>query len=260
MMQRYNLADLSWTVSGWTPYLWQVQRSLETGKAAGAEVPPIPAPVPGSVQQALRLAGLLPDWNVGLQARDCEWVENRHWVYTVQLPDAWCAGGRPVRLRCLGLDYNGWVLLNGRQIGAFMGALQPHSFELAPALRAAGNVLHIVFALPPRWLGQFGYTSTIVEWKPRFNYTWDWTVRLVQLGIWDALFLEVGDDWQFGELACTTTLDLASGAGTIHLRAPLPPAARLRLALLDGAHVVQEAEYPALAVRAGIAWAGLPVA
>jgi hypothetical protein len=46
-----------------------------------ADIPPVPAVVPGLVQAALRDAGLIPDWKEGLDFLDCEWVENRHWEF-----------------------------------------------------------------------------------------------------------------------------------------------------------------------------------
>ena len=61
-------------------------------------------------------AGLIPDWNIGLNARHCEWVENRHWVYRAALPDDWFKTGRLFRLRCLGLDYCGLIRLNGADV------------------------------------------------------------------------------------------------------------------------------------------------
>lgn len=259
MKSVHDLAQLPWTVSGWAPYLWRNQRSLETGREAGAEIPPIPAPVPGSVQLALRATGLLPDWEVGLNARACEWVEHRHWVYTATLPDAWCISGPRVRLRCLGLDYSGWVILNGQDVGTFTGAFRPHVFDLTPFLRGHNNTLHIVFDLPPRWLGQFGYTSRMTEWKARFNYTWDWIPRLVQTGIWDDILLEASDSWEIADLACATTADAGTLTGTLHLRAQVPAEARLDIALLRDGHPIVEQIHPGAAVRAGISLAHAPV-
>src|SRR5947209_19632850 len=111
--KHYDLGTLGWNLAGWTPYVWQQERSIEAGVSNNAEVPGVPARVPGSVQGALLEAGILPDWNVALNARLCEWVENRHWVYTTQLPAERLQDHQTVRLRALGLDYSGWVLLNG---------------------------------------------------------------------------------------------------------------------------------------------------
>jgi len=133
------------------------------------------APMPGAEETfvALREAGVLPDWNVALNARQYEFCENRHWLYTATIPEDWIFPGSEVRLRALGLDYCGWVLLNGTIVAEFMGSLTPHVFDLTSHLRGEENVLQLVFGTPPRWLGQIGHTSQMTEWKPRFNYFWD---------------------------------------------------------------------------------------
>ena len=92
MRKAYDLSQLQWRLSGWTPDYWRLTRSLETGDLAQAEIQPLPARVPGSVQNALREAGIIPDWNVGLNARLCEWIENRHWIFETTLPDTWLSG------------------------------------------------------------------------------------------------------------------------------------------------------------------------
>jgi beta-mannosidase len=208
MRTTYNLSTLPWQLAGWTPYLWQFEGVSTLTRARDAQTI-CPAQVPGSVQYALRAAGILPDWNVGLQARECEWVENRQWMYETILPDEWLEPGKTHRLSCLGLDYSGSVWLNGKFVGDFRGTHVPHVFDLTPHLAETGkytvckgNVLRIVFDPPPRWLGQCGYTSRMTEWKVRFNYTWDWQPRLVQIGIWDAITLEVSDGQEIVEFRC----------------------------------------------------------
>jgi beta-mannosidase len=107
--QSYDLSPLAWSVAGYVPTSW-TGRSMELGFALEPEIAPVAARVPGSVQAALRTAGKLPDWFVGLQARDCEWVEHRDWMYSARLPDAWFAQGRRFVLNCGGLDGNGVVV------------------------------------------------------------------------------------------------------------------------------------------------------
>ncbi len=201
MTSTLDLSTLTWSLRGFTPYQWQWGRSMETGVALVSEIPEIPAPVPGSVQAALR---------------------------------------------CEGLDGSGWVLVNGREVGTFANAFIAHAFDLTPALRERDNRLQIVFDCPPRWLGQFGYTSRMTEWKPRFNYTWDWTPRLVQIGIWDAITLELGPPAALAAARCQaagTTLRVWAAGGPC------------RLTLTDGdGRLVRVGEFTAEAI-----WENLPV-
>ncbi|MGE5221955.1 MAG: glycosyl hydrolase 2 galactose-binding domain-containing protein, partial [Omnitrophica WOR_2 bacterium] len=87
MKQVYDLSKLQWTVEGYTPFIWTFEKLFGLGDPPrSVDVPPIPAQVPGSVQNALRRANLLPDWNLDFNSRQCEWVENRHWLYRANLP------------------------------------------------------------------------------------------------------------------------------------------------------------------------------
>ncbi|MFA6291657.1 MAG: glycoside hydrolase family 2 TIM barrel-domain containing protein, partial [Victivallales bacterium] len=240
-----NLADLKWTLTGFTPHQWGWCRSMETGVAIVSEIAPVPAKVPGSVQRALREAGLLPDWNVGMNSRECEWVENRHWIYEALVPDGYFKKGFSHRLCCLGLDGSGWVLVNGVEVAKFANSFIPHYFGLNNGLKEKGNRIQIVFDCSSRWLGQFGYTSQMTQWKPRFNYTWDWMPRLVQIGVWDGISLEVSDGKEIRDARCWTDGDslyaVAKGG-------------RLRLTLKDGDKIIKTEEF-----GNKIVWKNLPV-
>jgi len=217
MKRTFDLGQLDWRLAGFVPEQWRFGKLGDIATSAFSDVPAIPASVPGSVQAALREASIIPDWNAGLDARQCEWVENRQWVYQARLPAKWLKTGARFRLHCQGLDTSGWIYVNGHEVGAFRGSFVPHTFDLTPHLRARNNLLQIIFDVPPRWLGQFGYTSRITEWKPRFNYTWDWTSRLVQIGIWDAITLEAIDGAEIERLRCVTDVDRATGLGSVRV-------------------------------------------
>jgi beta-mannosidase len=254
----YDLGQLKWQVAGFVPYLWAFDKHDDIRNTGEAEIGPIDAPVPGSVQLALRNAGILPDWNVGLNYRQAEWVENRDWIYQAQLPDEWLRAGTQLRLRCAGLDYAGKILLNGQPVCEFSNSFVPCVVDLKAHLKPSGNLLQIWFQPPPRWLGQFGYTSEMTEWKPRFNYTWDWVVRLVQIGVWDSITLEAVDDAELESVKCTTDASLASGLGSLRLRATATGGKRLHIALTDGNRIVREQSL-ACSGEDELSWENLPV-
>ncbi|NLG27443.1 MAG: hypothetical protein GX557_06000, partial [Chloroflexi bacterium] len=270
MKQAHDLASLSWTVEGHTPWLWKFQRIHQVGftDELCVDVPAVPARVPGSVQSALRDAGILPDWNIGINYRECEWVENRHWIYRTQIPDEWVAGpgtvGQQFRLECLGLDYCGWVWLNRAEIGAFVGTHVPHTFDLTQHLKPSGNVLEIVFDLPPRWLGQFGYTSQMREWKPRYNYTWDWVPRLLQVGIWDAVTLVASDKHkhELGTLRVLADANPRAWTGIMEVSAPslrvrdgwVDAENSVEVTLESGGDVVRRETVPESDLARGLRW------
>jgi beta-mannosidase len=255
----WDLGKLKWQVCGVTPYVWGWDKYADIHNAPDAEIRAIDAPVPGSVQKALLNAGLIPDWNVGLNARNAEWVENRDWVYQTEIPDEWIREGSQIRLRCAGLDYAGSILLNAVPVLDFKGSFTPYEVDLKPHLKPSGNVLQIWFQQSPRWLGQFGYTSRMKEWKPRFNYTWDWIVRLVQIGIWDSITLEVVRDGEMGKVKCVSDADLESQTGNLRISAEAKGGKFLRVVLKDGSRVVREQTLAAGAAAADISWDRLPV-
>jgi len=206
-MKIFDLSKLEWKLTGVTPYVWRILGVTNVADHAMGEVPTIPANVPGSVQMALYQASLLPDWNIGLNARQCEWVENRHWIFQTIFPDDWVQSQTEITLNCQGLDDRGWVFLNGEQVGRFNGTHRPHKFRLSLYIQPSDNLLQIVFDLPPRWLGQIGYTSKMTEWKSRFYYTWDWVPRLVQIGVWDTITLEVHEGADIHSMMCQARVD-----------------------------------------------------
>lgn len=216
--QVYNLGNLSWRLSGFMPFSWKFNTSMETGVPLKAEINKIDAPVPGSVQQALLKAGHIPDWNYELNAKACEWIENRHWIFETVLPDDWLKKDVKTKLKCLGLDEKGWIYLNGKEIAQFGNALVPHVFDLTEHLRPSNNFLQIIFDCPPRWLGQIGYSNQMRDWKPRFNYFWDWIPRLVQIGIWDEISLEVIEEGSIESCRALTSFNSVESQGTFFVQ------------------------------------------
>ncbi|MDR1098193.1 MAG: hypothetical protein LBL57_08680, partial [Tannerella sp.] len=103
---------LDWKLWGYRPNVWRMNFNFESGSGTGAEIRGIDAAVPGSVRRALKNAGAVPDWNIGIDYMASEWVENRHWIFTAGIPDEWVAANREnAILRCHGLDYRGIVMV-----------------------------------------------------------------------------------------------------------------------------------------------------
>jgi beta-mannosidase len=257
----FDLSALQWTVSGFWPHAWK-GKSLELGFALEAEIGAIPAHVPGSVQDALQAAALIPDWNMKLNSRDCEWVEHRDWMFSTILPDAWFTSGRRFILSCPGLDGPGVVIFNAQEIGSFDNSFVPHSFDLTPFVQPTGNRLHVIFSTPPQWLGQIGYTSQMTDWKVRFNYGWDWIPRLVQIGPCKPMRLEVTEVAELSEFRARTDWNLAEQTGTLWMKATLKGAATnlsVRFTLLDCEAVLRAETIAVQSSVATLEWKSLSV-
>lgn len=187
------LASLDWKVCGYRPYYWFERKGIEHGGHFQPDVQPVNAVVPGSAYTALRKAKKLPDWRVGNDSFLCQWVEHFQWEFYTDLPAIKFREGDAIILHCEGLDYSGWIGIDGKVVTEFRGALLRHRFDLTEQLKdGKPHRLSILFDLPPEEQGQAGITSKTHFFKPRYNFSWDWTPRLVPIGIWDELWIEAG--------------------------------------------------------------------
>ena len=238
-----------WQWLGWRPWTWKLRSSMETGEGLRYDIGPIPAIVPGTVQQALRDAGMLPDWRVGMNSLQCEWVEHRHWELLTTLPAGLLPTDQTIVLHADALDYSGWILVDGRQVAAFSGALSPQWIDLTEALGDGGkHHLSIVFDIPPREQGQIGFTSQSRYFKPRYNYGWDWCPRFVPIGVAGGMRLLTGHDARLRVDQTWTDLadDLCTGSLETHIfhEGEPPPESQLDITVRDGDRVLGKCRVP----------------
>jgi len=220
-MARIDLSTLDWQLTGWRPYAWRLGKRLDSTSPIPADIGPLPAHVPASVQQLLLEAGLIADWNVGRNSLACEWIEHRHWDFSTWLSPDLLPSTESVLLDTPGLDYSGWILLDCVEIGRFEGTLLPHRFNLGTfAADGHPHLLSIIFEEPPPEQGQCGYTSLSRYFKPRYNYSWDWCPRIVPVGVWEPAALLTGPDAACKVDGLTTALaaDLKTGSVTLSLK------------------------------------------
>ena len=83
-ISKLDLSSSFWKLSCHRPYTWMLRHGVNEPSNKDAEFT-IRARVPGSNLTALREAETIPDWNVGLKSRDCEWLEHRHWEFFTDL-------------------------------------------------------------------------------------------------------------------------------------------------------------------------------
>ncbi len=255
MNKTFDLTEQQWILRGWHAWNWQLALARETGVKLLPVAGPIPVRVPGSVQGALRAAGMIPDWNVATNSLAAEWVENRHWTFETELSAKLLRHpGRKI-LVCDGLDGVGLVRCGEKEVGRFASAFFPPRFDLTEAItdflkrkpRAKLVPLVIVFTDIPRNLGQVNFTSRIRDEKPRFNYGWDWMPRLVQIGIWDGVQLEIADGPEIVALRMFTEFDSKTESGVVRIfaKARNVAGARWRVSLWHKGRKLAAIENPA---------------
>lgn len=193
MLEKFILDGNDWTVTG----LWRNQTAFTrsyTEKLIDISVPAvsaIPAIVPGAVNNDLMRAGLIPDYNIDTNSVLGEWVEHREWVYTKEF--TFHEERKGVRnILCFdGLDYEGDILLNDKLMTSFKGTFRLVEINVTEYLNYGNvNILQVLFKPTPEIDGMYGYSSKVRHLKSRFNYLWDWCVRIVPVGIWDHVYIE----------------------------------------------------------------------
>lgn len=236
-----------WTLRGWRQNDWLLGLTPERGKVSTADIGPIGAAVPGSVRGALVAAGIVPDPYRATDSRASEWIENRHWTFERAIPasilaDRLADPAVRIVLEADMLDGEGVVLVGETVVGEFADAFVRQRFDLTDALDGDGDgdTLTIVFTRVPDALGQNGWTSRIRDWKPRFSFGWDWTPRIVQLGIADGMRLRVGPDWRLEDAVVAAAVD-GAGEGEVGVdlrRCALPADAAVELTVTDAAGAI----------------------
>ncbi|MDD4772327.1 MAG: glycoside hydrolase family 2 TIM barrel-domain containing protein [Eubacteriales bacterium] len=170
-----------WTLTGYHPYT-----PISGGMPVTAS---IPAVVPGSVYNDLHRAGIIEDPYYGMNSLACEWVANRWWTYETALtldprPD------RRLWLILRGIDYRARIYLNGSEIGTHEGMYVPARYDVTKSALAGENRIKVIIEHAPDEMGQIGYTSQTHTQKARFTYKWDFSTRLVGMGLYDEVYIE----------------------------------------------------------------------
>jgi|AGTN01.2.fsa_nt_gi Beta-galactosidase/beta-glucuronidase len=243
-----DASSLDWRLWCYRPNVWRMNFNFEQLTGSWAEHADIPMAVPGSIQQALKNAGVIEDWNIGINSRKIEWIENRHWLVVAKIPNEWLSvkEGEKIIVECLGLDYKGILMVNGHEAGRFENTFLPYNFDISPFIKESNNIV-FVFECPPENLAQIGWTSKITEWKSRFNYGWDWMPRIVQTGIWDKVFIHKVKEEQpmLEDLKIVASADKTKDIGGLSVSAKLNKTAlsqRIHVTLTgsDGKKVIEE--------------------
>lgn len=203
----HRLTD--WEITGYHPY---------TPAFGGMPVTAaVPAAVPGSVYDDLRRAGIIGDPYYGMNSLACEWVANRWWSYETSVtlgpvPD------RRLWLVFRGIDYRAAVYLNGKELGTHEGMYVPARFDITEAALRGENRIRVILEHAPDEMGQIGYTSRTHTQKARFTYKWDFSTRLVGMGLYDDVYIEetgrarienIHIRYKNGSLACSVASDAA---------------------------------------------------
>lgn len=239
-----SLNGKDWSLSGWLPY------SVKFNKESGIDfkvshlIDRIGAEVPGSVQNDLLNAGIIEDPYFELNALKTEWIENKWWNYrkVFQLPDS--LKGKKARLVFKGVDYRASFYLNDVKLGEHENMFTAVKFDITGLLRFdAENILEVVLEGIPEDQPQMGYTTKSRQQKSRFGYSWDFSTRLVNMGIWQDVDLQFYEDCLIGDVHILT--DVEDGVGIVRINGSVEmeenKAAAVKLTLSKDGQLVKQA-------------------
>ncbi len=148
--------------------------------------------VPGSVHHDLWQAGEIPNPYFERNSLLLEWIPARTWLYRKVFTVDPALRNNRVRLVFEGVDYEAEFFLNGESLGTHTGMFTPATFEVSDRLHyGAENTLAVVIQPAPSEQPQVGRTSRVRTHKSRMTYWWDFCPRMIHLGIWDNVWLQV---------------------------------------------------------------------
>ena len=166
-------------------------------------IPSYPAKVPGTVQEAFEhLTGNL---YTGHNVYNATFIEGKYWLYhrTFTLSKDDLSKGR-LRIVFECLDLFAAIFINGKYIGSHGNFYTPAKFDITDFVSEGENRIDV--SLDCGLYGAKGKDSTWssgtytgamlnIVWarKPQSSYEWDWSPRLINVGIPKPCYIEISD-------------------------------------------------------------------
>ncbi len=159
----------------------------------------LPAKVPGDVHIDLMEAGEGPDPFFGLNADLWRWVEEKDWWYRLDFKMPKLSGGRAF-LVFEGIDTFATIFLNGQKIAENFNMFTPIEIDVTDIgkqgeeNKLAVRIASPIFSVDIRVDEKVGFDWNLPRLfarKAQFNYGWDIAPRLVSVGIWRPVRLEI---------------------------------------------------------------------
>ncbi len=193
---RYICLDGQWTIEGMSP-----EEGLLPRKAYELNYQPedpIPAQVPGIVQNHLFQAGRIEDPYWEQNNEELLWVEEKEWWYFKDFTVPEDIQGQQYHIVLEGITYRANVWLDGVNVGNVEGMFLRHYLD----------VTHLV---KPGQTHRLSIRCRVLENSPEdrpggkikrgavrssgvvapFSYWWNWSPHMVPVGIWKSVYLRI---------------------------------------------------------------------
>jgi beta-mannosidase len=184
------------------------------------------AAVPGEVHLDLMKAGLIAEPAVGLNTLSARWAEECHWRYRRTFEGPALKPDERAHLVFEGLDLRAVIYLNGREVGRHANAFHPCRIDVTGTLKRGENVLVVdiesgVNHVADKPLEGYGVREpTKRHWlrKTQSSFGWDWSPRLLNVGIHGNVSLEIASGVRFDRLVALAELTPDLKRGTVTVR------------------------------------------
>ncbi|GJF34734.1 beta-mannosidase [Kitasatospora sp. NE20-6] len=213
---------------GWTLRLDTTRHTPEQAPSA-LRTDAVPAQVPGCVHTDLLAAGLIPDPYLGLNEHAVAWIGRADWTYGTTLPARDRAFER-ADLVFDGLDTVAQVTLAGRTLGTTRNMHRGYRYDATALLDAEADLtVHFASACTEAeavraHLGErpnsYPEPTNYIR-KMACSFGWDWGPTLVTAGIWRQARIEQWSTARLARVRPHTTVDPATGTGTVELHLDL---------------------------------------
>lgn len=177
-----------WRLTCHYPYVPILGKSVETGVQLRGIFEPLEVDVPCSIYEALEKKDIIKNVEEGINSLFAEWVRDRWWLYETDFT-VLKSNDKKYSLDFMGVDYACDIYLNNNYVGYHEGELLPFSMEVSDYLLNGNNHLRVLVRNIPEGMGQIGCTELHEIQRHRFDYRWDFSCRLLNIGIFRPVIL-----------------------------------------------------------------------
>lgn len=161
----------------------------------------------GSVQEALIACGELPNPFIGMNEHKFDWIENYKWTLQSEfvLTDIQCSEN--IEIDFPNIDTYASIFVNDKLVGKTENAFIHYTFALNAFCKKGVNKVKVVFTPPVMYqkplLHQVGVTTLpapndvgkvkVAPYcrKPQYQFGWDWSLRMLTMGFWSPVKIQL---------------------------------------------------------------------
>ncbi|MBR7141930.1 MAG: hypothetical protein IKD06_00150 [Clostridia bacterium] len=192
--------DKGWQAAAYWSYNQFIGTVMENGWEPRPAEGWVDISVPGSLVNDLFKAGIIKDPLFEKQSQEIEWINNRWWCLRnrdFRVPEEY--RGRTIRLIFKGIDYEAEIHCNGKKLGNHIGMFHPAVFDITDIVKfGEPNALRIRLEQSPFDESVSGWGSRKNTVKTTCSYKWDFCTRLVDMGLYDDVVIDVTGRSRFG--------------------------------------------------------------